>query len=254
MRNVEKQLFRYYKDEYSYCHPSIHVEDSMWKVGKILSVIQNQTRINCILDVGCGAGVILNELSQKLEAKHATGIDISSYILKKAKDINSRRRDSISFIQAHAALLPIMTKSLDIGLLIDILEHVISPTKVLSEQSRCSKYVVIKVPLKKTLSFVTFFDHILSEKNYGHIHRFNVNSFLQLVKLTGFDVLAYTIVADERKLKIRTYERIQKNIVKTSLKVASLLFSALAFRFSKIIFTKIFPYGHLIIFAKNRNW
>ncbi|MCG2717539.1 MAG: class I SAM-dependent methyltransferase, partial [Nanoarchaeota archaeon] len=97
-----------------------------WFVGKsdliriifrsvVKSKIKN-TKIISILDVGCGTAARLEEMS---EYENVIGIDISHDALRYAK-----MRGCSNMICADAQSLPIKTESLDIVLLLDVLEHI----------------------------------------------------------------------------------------------------------------------------------
>ena len=71
--SVNEYLMNLYLDkEYIRRFPALHEEDSLWKVSKILSLIDevlsrfDKTEIN-MLDVGGGAGVILSAVSTYIE-------------------------------------------------------------------------------------------------------------------------------------------------------------------------------------------
>jgi len=85
-----------------------------------------------ILDVGCGAGLLTNELS--LKNHRVTGIDLSEQSLKIAnkKDVTQKVR----YLPANAYNLPFSDKSFDIVCAMDILEHVEEPEKLIAEASR----------------------------------------------------------------------------------------------------------------------
>jgi hypothetical protein len=58
---------RYISGEYARRHPTYHVEDSAWKVQRILSMIRHHDlRPRSICEVGCGAGENLRQLQLSL--------------------------------------------------------------------------------------------------------------------------------------------------------------------------------------------
>lgn len=88
-----------------------------------------------ILDVGCGAGFLTNEL-----AKHrydVTGIDLSGESLEVAKRFDETK--SVKYQTASAYELPFPDASFDVVCALDFLEHVDDPARAIKEFSRVLK-------------------------------------------------------------------------------------------------------------------
>lgn len=88
-----------------------------------------------VLDVGCGAGFLSNELGKK--GLSVTGVDLSSSSLKvaAAHDISG----SVKYQVADAYQLPFANESFDVVTAMDFLEHVEDPKRVIQEASRVLK-------------------------------------------------------------------------------------------------------------------
>jgi len=85
-----------------------------------------------ILDMGCGAGFLSNELAK---AGHTvTGIDLSTSSLKVAESRDSTR--TVRYLQGDVYQAPFPRESFDVVLAMDLLEHVSDPRRVLSEAVR----------------------------------------------------------------------------------------------------------------------
>jgi len=76
LANINEYIKNLYAtDEYIIKHPSLHAEDSPWKVSKIIPLIDifvnglNKDEIN-LLDVGGGAGLILKAASAYIEENY----------------------------------------------------------------------------------------------------------------------------------------------------------------------------------------
>ena len=99
MRDMEELVKNLYsKDEYIARHPSLHAEDSPWKISKIIPIVDSfaghvsKKEIN-LLDVGGGAGLILKAIATHLEESHALkvnkfALDLSPGILELQQKIN----------------------------------------------------------------------------------------------------------------------------------------------------------------------
>lgn len=112
--------------------------ESKTKTPWILSKISEHGLLNektKVLDVGCGAGFLSNDLARaKLQV---TGVDLSEESLKVA----ARHDDtnSVVYLTADAFHLPFPDQSFDVVTAMDFLEHVEDPKGVIKEFSRVLK-------------------------------------------------------------------------------------------------------------------
>lgn len=93
-----------------------------------------------ILDIGCGAGTLVNVLKSKFKDIEAYGTDVSDL---------GRPEKVLSFRKSNAEKLPYKDHIFDNVFIIDVLEHTINPKKVLVEAKRVLKrggYIVIRLP------------------------------------------------------------------------------------------------------------
>ncbi len=100
---------------------------------------QKETMGLKILDVGCGAGFLSNELAQIGNAAQiqVTGIDLSLDSLTVAKKFDST--STVNYVEANAMRLPFENGQFDIVTAMDFLEHVEDPQAVIAEISRVLK-------------------------------------------------------------------------------------------------------------------
>ncbi|UOF00679.1 bifunctional 2-polyprenyl-6-hydroxyphenol methylase/3-demethylubiquinol 3-O-methyltransferase UbiG [Bdellovibrio reynosensis] len=85
-----------------------------------------------VLDMGCGAGFLSNDLAA---AGHSvTGIDLSTSSLKIAETRDRTR--SVKYRQGDVYQVPFPRESFDVVTAMDLLEHVSDPKKVLAEATR----------------------------------------------------------------------------------------------------------------------
>lgn len=86
-----------------------------------------------VLDVGCGVGVVLDELRAE-SAWHSFGVDISIEALRQGTS-----SPKLGVVAADAARLPFADDAFDAVLLLDVIEHVLAPPIVLDELRRISR-------------------------------------------------------------------------------------------------------------------
>jgi SAM-dependent methyltransferase len=99
-----------------------------------------------VLEVGCGEGALLAELSRRGFAPALAGFEIS----EKAASISRSRGLSVSVFDG--ARLPAGDLSHDLGILSHVLEHVPDPGALLRENARVCRSVIVEVPLEANLS------------------------------------------------------------------------------------------------------
>lgn len=85
-----------------------------------------------ILDMGCGAGFLANDLA--LAEHKVTGIDLSTSSLKVAESRD--RTHSVKYQVGDVYKVPFAQESFDVVCAMDLLEHVSDPRKVLAEATR----------------------------------------------------------------------------------------------------------------------
>lgn len=124
-------------DWYTSCNHPIALlrAENKIRIPWILSEINKKFGNANILDIGCGAGMLTNALSQ---AGHCVfGIDLSESSLAIAK-----KRDPTGLVmyqKANAYALPFPDSSFEIVCATDVLEHVEMPQKLIAEASRVLK-------------------------------------------------------------------------------------------------------------------
>ena len=129
---------------------------SRWRalgaLGKADHVIElcagGNLRPRSVLDVGCGDGALLGELSRRGFGGTLTGVELSSSAVAIA-----RTRPGIDDVeQFDGSRLPAAAGEYDLGILSHVLEHVPDPTALLAEVARACRAVVIEVPLEANVS------------------------------------------------------------------------------------------------------
>jgi len=67
---ITQELYTEKNSKYLQEHPGWHSELSWWKADKIIKMInRNKLEFSNVVEVGCGAGEILNQLMEKLDSK-----------------------------------------------------------------------------------------------------------------------------------------------------------------------------------------
>lgn len=250
----------YLTDEYILKNPSIHEEDSPWKINKIIPLINNFiSNFNknevFLLDVGGGAGLILNAVADYIKDNFTINvnkfaIDLSPGILKIQKKNNP---DLIKILNQDIRKTSFLNKEIDLTLMIDVLEHVPNPIEALVELRRISRYVILKVPLEDNL-YLNILNLLKRGKiradlinNFGHINIYNYRHLIsQIMENTGqillsnfTNVFDYYLNSEYYKDRFRVKERLA-NIIAKKLYIISPILCSLIFNDFVIMLVKCY--------------
>lgn len=141
MKKVNNEFYNLYGDRWYTADDdpiALLRAESKTKTPWILQKIKEQSLLNNetkVLDVGCGAGFLSNELA--LAGLQVTGVDLSEESLKVAHDYDSTK--SVHYLPADAYKLPFADHSFEVITAMDFLEHVDRPDDVIKEFSRVLK-------------------------------------------------------------------------------------------------------------------
>lgn len=191
MFKLDKGL--YAKNEYINRNPSLHQEDSSWKVSKITPLIMkamkniDKEEIN-LLDIGGGAGQILKMVSKNIEDKHDRkvnnfALDLSPGILEIQKENNP----GLKCLNEDICNNSLKDKEIDIILMIDVLEHIPNDDVALKELRRIFDFAILKVPLENNMysKLLTFLKRNKSREQVGHINFYTLNELKSLISNNG---------------------------------------------------------------------
>lgn len=218
---AKKELIKYYNADYlEYC-PSVHAEDAPIKLRQITKFLPS--KLESVSDVGCGLGIILKRVAEQSGAQMAIGIDISKTILRKTKSLCR----NLELVCADGEYLPFKDNVFDLSLAIDVVEHVPNPSKLISEQFRIAKKMLAWIPI----GGIGLWHRRKSwEQNVGHLHIFNKEKMLKLIKQSGFKVDIYEAMLPNNKMnEIFTQ---QLNTLKQHFSVSIFLWSLIAFYYN----------------------
>ncbi|CAN5713594.1 hypothetical protein BH10BDE1_BH10BDE1_03500 [soil metagenome] len=141
MANVNNAIYELYGDRWYTADDdpvALLRAESRAKTPWILNQIRKFKSVDSsttVLDVGCGAGFLSNELAKNNLS--VTGVDLSPESLKVAEAHDETK--SVRYHTADAAKLPFGDASFDVVTALDFLEHVENPAEIIKEFSRVLK-------------------------------------------------------------------------------------------------------------------
>lgn len=87
-----------------------------------------------ILEVGCGEGIVIRYLSERMPSVRFAGAEVDREALTRGRV----RCPTVSFVEADAYALPFRTGAYDLVLCLEVLEHLSEPGRALQEIRRVS--------------------------------------------------------------------------------------------------------------------
>jgi ubiquinone/menaquinone biosynthesis C-methylase UbiE len=140
-----------------------------------------------IIDLGCGEGIILEKLVKGNPDKSCLGIDLTWESLK------TSRHYHLPVICGDISELGLKSESVDHCLLLDVIEHIDQPEKVLEEVLRILKpkgslIVVFPNDAMFFLARLLFLKFKEAFYDPGHVQQFRPKKMEALLKAKGFRV------------------------------------------------------------------
>jgi ubiquinone/menaquinone biosynthesis C-methylase UbiE len=163
--------------------------------------ISKDHNFGTVIEIGCGTGAILKNLSEKSFANKYYAIDISKSAVEYVKTQKIKDLDEVK--KGSAYEIPYEDKKFDLSIMSHVLEHLDNPDIALEEAKRVSKFLIIEIPLEDNIFrnlLILFLKFIKLDKNFqlgndlGHIIFFNKNSAKKLVESHGFRILNAEII------------------------------------------------------------
>jgi SAM-dependent methyltransferase len=177
---------RYTDGSYLAHNPGWGVEDAPYKVSFIRRLMEkNNINASEVIEIGCGAGGILQMLSQDKNIRLLKGYDISPQAIALAADLRSEKvhfynEDILARDDYHTDLL----------LVIDVIEHVDDFYKMLNTIRYRSDHFIFHIPLDLCCRTVLK-PHVLLQQrqSVGHIHYFTRDMVEWILQDTGYQIV-----------------------------------------------------------------
>ena len=228
----------YKNGTYVRLNPTWHVEDSAWKADHICSILRNNgVSFHSAAEVGCGAGIILKELSKIYEDAKFYGYEISPDAMKLWIEDNPRVRFSSKDFHAEE-------RTFDVLLVIDVLEHIEDYIGFLKRIRNRANFFVFHIPLELSAQQVIRDIQLHTRATYGHIHYFSKATALATLLDTGFHVVDYFYTNANKQ-----YASIHSDL---RMKMVNMVRDVL-FSFSPDLTVKLLGGYELMILAKARE-
>jgi len=172
------------------------------KFTEVTKLIPKKKSLN-ILDIGCNNGNIRHHLSSNIEYY---GTDINKFHIHNLQVQGIKAKQ----IDLNTQQLPFQFEKFDYILLLDVLEHVLDPSKLLKDSRKRLKEdgkLIVTLPndyhILNKLRFI-FNKHLTEDPfaPYGHLHIFPIKSGENLIRKSGFKILKKIPIPPIKPLRI----------------------------------------------------
>ncbi len=186
------------------------IDDDNWKnnylrkaQGSLISLLELRVGMR-FLDVGCGTGWALGEISRMLDGKgEFYGVDMSDKMIEKAAE-NFGGKSNFRFITANAESIP-----LDVGLFETIIctnsfHHYLNPLKSLKEMSRLLKpggaaYIL---DLSADYGIIKIMDKVSKIFDRSHVKLYGTGEFKKLFENAGLKYSETKTIFSYQKIQV----------------------------------------------------
>ena len=171
---------------YSEINPTWHSEHSLWKAEQIAKSLQkHEIRPTNVLEIGCGAGGIILELSKLWRDSVFCGFDISPQAYEISKKLAN---DRVRFVLGDFFTFP--REEYDLAVCADVFEHVDDYLGFLRALSKSQKLAVFHIPLDLSVVSSLVPSILIKTRNtVGHLHYFNKTTAEATIMDSGFKIL-----------------------------------------------------------------
>jgi SAM-dependent methyltransferase len=140
-----------------------------------------------VVEIGCGDGALLAELSSRGFGGSLAGFDISTAAIELARGRAVPRVSSLAVFDG--VRLPVGDKSFDLGVLSHVLEHVDEPSTLLRDVARACRAVIVEVPLERNASGGRAARRASSEE-IGHVQALDRAAVAAIVREAGLRIVS----------------------------------------------------------------
>jgi ubiquinone/menaquinone biosynthesis C-methylase UbiE len=230
------ELARFYTEQYLRNNPTLDATDALQKAERLLEVCRRGgvEKARSVLEVGCGSGVLLEEMARCLGASRIVGVDYSPSIAKVAGKVQS------VIVAADGLDLPFPDKTFDLAYFADVLEHVLDPGALLREVGRVARRIAFLVPMEAGLIASPIYalrrarGKPTNYEQYGHIWRWTRPQLERLFHRSGVEIEAMrlhhaTLQLEGMNRMGKVLERVRHTLSWSAPLAAEALFGSVAY-------------------------
>jgi 2-polyprenyl-3-methyl-5-hydroxy-6-metoxy-1,4-benzoquinol methylase len=142
---------------------------------------------SCVLDVGCGEGVLTAQWAERLHDGRVVGIDLDDPKLR--AEWEKRSRPNLEFRAEEATSLSFADDEFDLACAIEVLEHLPEPEATVAEMARVARrHLLVSVPrepLWRALNLARGAYLRRLGNTPGHVNHWSKQAFVSLLSRYG---------------------------------------------------------------------
>ncbi len=187
MPDVQDLVLRRYLDtKYAECNPSWDQEDSPWKAALVKHTLERgNLQPESVAEIGCGAGKVLTELSEKFPETRFHGFDIAPAAAQFWPECT---RKGVRFTLGD--FLSYGEECYDVVMMLDVIEHLANPFEFLVKVRPRGRHFVFHIPLDLSALNILREKPLLDARaKVGHLHYFTKSLALALLDECGYEVV-----------------------------------------------------------------
>jgi SAM-dependent methyltransferase len=175
-----------YEDgSYLQLHPTWDEEHSGWKTDQIAAIIdKNELVLSSYVDIGCGAGRVIHELSQRYPSVIFHGYDVSPHAIELAKKYETSR---VRFFNGD--VFAERERQYDVAAAVDVFEHVEDYLEFLRRVAGLARYGIFHIPLDISVQSILRDLPMNNRRTAGHLHYFMKDTALATLDYAGLKIL-----------------------------------------------------------------
>ena len=226
MNSRIKDYNNYYGDAKLAKWRELSARDKAANIIELWSVVSEDSTPK-VVDIGCGDGAVIHELSRRAFGRSYVGFEVSESGVAYAQQRKYMKH--VRYELFDGAQIPGREKNFDLAILSHVLEHAEMPRQLLREAARVATYVFVEVPLELNARTPQHY----KQTPVGHINLYNSLLLRQLVESSGLRVRAEQITCPS--LPSFTYNRpfwkgwlhwvVKTTLLRLSKRIASKLFT-----------------------------
>jgi len=220
---VSDELSKLYNNSYKQKSKSREIN----AIGKVNNIIKLSKEIqhSSVLEIGCGEGAILEQLSDNFFADAYYGVEISQSGVNITNSRNIKNLVECKLFNGYSTNYS--DKQFDLVILSHVLEHVEHPRLLINEANRIGRVIFIEVPLEDTI----WLGYNYSSTAVGHINFYTIKTIRLLIQTSNLNIIKtklsnQTLVAKKNSSGIKgifSYY-VKQILIKINEKIASKLF------------------------------
>jgi 2-polyprenyl-3-methyl-5-hydroxy-6-metoxy-1,4-benzoquinol methylase len=140
-----------------------------------------------LLDVGCGEGMLVQRIAQRLDPRRVVGVDVEEASIQAGWA--AHRAPNLEYRAMRAEELPFGEGEFDTVSAIEVLEHLPDPERTLAQMARCAqRHLLVSVPrepLWRVLNMARGAYWSQLGNTPGHLNHWSRSAFLELLSGHG---------------------------------------------------------------------